>query len=44
MSEESKYEAMVEFIGSFPTLSRNPPLTLEELSDGIAMFEALSDM
>lgn len=44
MSEESKYEAMVEFIGSFPTLSRNPPLTLEELSDGIAMFEALSDI
>lgn len=44
MSEEGRYEAMIEFIRSFPTLSGHPPMQMEELSNGIAMFEALEDV
>ena len=36
--------AMVEFLGTFPTLSGAPPTSLSELSDGVVLFEALSEM
>ena len=42
--EEARYRAMIEFVGTFSTLSGNPPETMEELSDGVAIFEALSEM
>ena len=42
--EEARYRAMAEFIGTFPTLSGPPPTDLSELSDGVAVFEALSEM
>jgi hypothetical protein len=35
---------MVEFLGTFTTLSSAPPETLTDLSDGVALFEALSEM
>jgi hypothetical protein len=35
---------MVEFVGTFATLSGNPPETMADLSDGVALFEALSEM
>lgn len=41
---EGAYEAMVEFVGSFPTLSGPPPSDISELGDGVALFEALSEM
>ena len=44
MSQDEVYEAMVEFLGTFPTLSGAPPTDIEELSDGVALFEALSEM
>ena len=44
MSDEERYEAMVEFIGCFPSISGPPPSDLEELNDGVVMFEALSEM
>ena len=43
-ADDAKYAAMVEFLGTFPTLSGTPPKTLEELSDGVALFEVLSEM
>ena len=43
-SDEARYGAMVEFIGTFPTLSGLPPQDIGELSDGVAFFEALSEM
>mmetsp|Transcript_6334 Transcript_6334/g.9605 ORF Transcript_6334/g.9605 Transcript_6334/m.9605 type:complete len:577 (-) Transcript_6334:40-1770(-) len=36
--------AMVEFLGTFPTLSGAPPKDLSELSDGVVLFEALSEI
>lgn len=42
--EQARYRAMVEFIGTFPTLSGNPPTDIAELGDGVAIFEALSEM
>jgi hypothetical protein len=42
--EEARYRAMAEFLGTFPTLSGPPPADLSELGDGVAMFEALSEM
>lgn len=36
--------AMLEFLGTFSTLSSQPPETLAELGDGVALFEALSEM
>mmetsp|Transcript_9049 Transcript_9049/g.12834 ORF Transcript_9049/g.12834 Transcript_9049/m.12834 type:complete len:587 (-) Transcript_9049:56-1816(-) len=42
--EDARYEAMVEFLGCFPTLSGAPPTEISELSDGVAMFEALSEI
>jgi hypothetical protein len=44
MSDDAKHAAMVEFLGTFPTLSGTPPKSLDELSDGVALFEALSEM
>ena len=44
MSEEAKYAAMVEFLGTFPTLSGQSPKTMGDLNDGVALFEALSEM
>jgi hypothetical protein len=41
--EEARYRAMVEFIGSFPTVS-SPPADISEMADGVAIFEALSEM
>lgn len=41
--EEARYRAMVEFIGTFPTVSA-PPADISELSDGVALFESLSEM
>jgi len=42
--EEFRYDAMVEFVGSFPTLSGTPPTDIGELADGVALFEALSEI
>lgn len=36
--------AMVEFVSTFPSLSGAPPETLADLSDGVALFEALSEV
>lgn len=44
MSDEARYDAMVEFIGSFPSISGEKPSSLHDLSDGIVMFEVLSDI
>jgi len=35
---------MVEFLGTFPTLSGAPPAELSDLSDGVALFEVLSEV
>lgn len=43
-ADEARYGAMVEFLGTFPTLSGSPPQDISELSDGVALFEALSEM
>jgi len=43
-NNDARYGAMVEFIGCFPTISGSPPAGIEELSDGVALFEALSEM
>lgn len=42
--EEARYKTMVEFIGTFSTLSGPPPTQLSDLCDGVALFEALSEM
>ena len=44
MGDDAKYAAMVEFLGTFPTLSGVPPKTMADLNDGVALFEALSEM
>jgi len=41
--EEKRYAAMVEFLGSFPSISV-PPKDLSDLDDGVALTEALSQM
>lgn len=41
---DDRYHAMVEFLGTFSTLSGAPPQQLAELSDGVILFEALSEM
>jgi len=43
-NEDARHAAMVEFLSTFPTLSGTPPKTLQEMSDGVALFEALSEM
>jgi len=40
----ARQRAMVEFLGTFPTLSGAPPLELSDLSDGVALFEVLSEI
>jgi hypothetical protein len=41
----ARYAAMVEFLGTFPTLSSlDPPSSLSDLSDGVTLFEVLSEM
>jgi len=40
----ARQHAMVEFLGTFPTLSGNPPENLSDLSDGVALFEVLSEI
>lgn len=40
----SRYRAMVEFLGTFPTLSGSPPAEMSDLSDGVALFEVLSEI
>lgn len=41
---DARYGAMVEFLACFPTISGTPPSSIEELGDGVALFEALSEM
>jgi len=41
--DAQRYTAMVEFLGSFPTVSK-PPEQISDLSDGVVIFEALSEM
>ena len=36
--------AIVEFLGTFESLSSGPPESLAELGDGVALFEALSEL
>ena len=40
---ESRHGAIIEFIGCF-ALSSGTPETMADLSDGVALFEALSEM
>jgi len=40
----ARHHAMVEFLGTFPTLSGAPPVELSDLSDGVALFEVLSEV
>jgi len=42
--DKARYRAMVEFLGTFPTLSGSPPEEMADLSDGVALFEVLSEM
>jgi hypothetical protein len=35
---------MMDFLGTFPTLSGSPPTTMQDLGDGVAIFEVLSEM
>ena len=44
MTDDGRYDAMVEFIGCFPTISGPTPTDIGELNDGVMMYEALSDM
>mmetsp|Transcript_11050 Transcript_11050/g.22891 ORF Transcript_11050/g.22891 Transcript_11050/m.22891 type:complete len:586 (-) Transcript_11050:70-1827(-) len=41
---DARHHAMVEFLGTFPTLSAAPPENLSDLSDGVALFEVLSEI
>ncbi len=43
-NNDARYGAMVEFLACFPTISGTPPSTIEDLGDGVALFEALSEM
>ncbi|GKY96738.1 hypothetical protein MPSEU_000633300 [Mayamaea pseudoterrestris] len=43
MSNNPEEQAMLEFVSSFSTLSGSPPERLEDLSDGVALVEALSE-
>lgn len=42
--DEFKFEAILQFIGRFPTLSGSPPLKIEDLDDGVALSEILSEI
>jgi len=41
--DDDRGRAMVEFLRTFPTIS-TPPDALADLHDGVALFEALSEM
>jgi hypothetical protein len=43
MGDEQRNLAMIEFLASFSTVSQSPADILE-LSDGVVVFEALSEM
>ena len=43
-SDEERYDAMLEFLGCFPTISGSIPSDIGELNDGVVMFEVMSDM
>lgn len=43
-SDDARYQAMVEFFGTFSTLSGSPPEELSDLGDGVVLFEALSEI
>ena len=44
MSDDGeRHAAMVEFVGIFETV-QSPPAALADLSDGVTLFEALSEM
>lgn len=42
--ESARAMAMVEFVGTFASLSGSPPESLADLSDGVILFEALSEI
>jgi len=42
--EEERYAALIEFLGCFPSITGKPPTVMEELGDGVALFEALSEI
>jgi hypothetical protein len=44
MGDEAKHAAMIDFLGTFPTLSGSPPGSMADLSDGVSIFEVLSEM
>jgi hypothetical protein len=41
--EQARHAALVEFVGIFEKVS-SAPTNLSDLSDGVALFEALSEM
>lgn len=43
-NNEARYKAMVEFLGTFPSLTGSPPAEMADLSDGVVLFEVLSEM
>lgn len=43
-NEGARHTAMVEFLGTFPTLTGSPPEEMVDLSDGVVLFEVLSEM
>jgi len=44
MTTTEREAAMLEFLGTFTTLSGPPPDSLTELSDGVVLFDALSEI
>ena len=43
VTEEARYAAMLEFLGSFPSVSAVPE-DISDLCDGVVIFEVLSEM
>ena len=41
--QQARHAALVEFVGIFEDVS-SAPINLSDLSDGVALFEALSEM
>mmetsp|Transcript_21831 Transcript_21831/g.32379 ORF Transcript_21831/g.32379 Transcript_21831/m.32379 type:complete len:620 (+) Transcript_21831:214-2073(+) len=39
-----RHDAMVEFMGCFPTISGDAPQDIKDLSDGVILFEVMSDL
>ena len=45
MGDDSvKYGAILEFLGYFDSLNGPAPSRVEELNDGVALFDVLSEM